>query len=200
MLVNEWVWLRSRVCLLSLEVHLGSELRQKQRYGALKAFIISPTRVNVLESMGTPCSCMQFLGQVTWNLYKCYKSHPLHLMCNEIDGKMSPQYQSILKKESLVCCCWHSPCRAHFWQDSERVFDSRECWLLLASWVGVVEVMSLLKTGSALVFRAPTETRCEVISAKATTNQIVALLSFLSTLKAGLNLLSVTRKYARILQ
>ena len=33
MLVNEWAWLRSRVCLLSLKVHLGSvlesELRQK---------------------------------------------------------------------------------------------------------------------------------------------------------------------------
>ena len=33
MLVNEWVWLRSCVCLLSLKVHLGSvlesELRQK---------------------------------------------------------------------------------------------------------------------------------------------------------------------------
>ena len=33
MLVNEWAWLRSQVCLLSLKVHLGSilesELRQK---------------------------------------------------------------------------------------------------------------------------------------------------------------------------
>ena len=41
MLVNEWVWSRSRVCLLRLEVDLGSvsksELGQKWRYGALKA-------------------------------------------------------------------------------------------------------------------------------------------------------------------
>ena len=41
MLVNEWAWLRSRVCLLRLEVELGSvletELGQKRRYGALKA-------------------------------------------------------------------------------------------------------------------------------------------------------------------
>ena len=31
MFVNEWAWLRSQVCLLSLKVHLGSilELRQK---------------------------------------------------------------------------------------------------------------------------------------------------------------------------
>ena len=37
MLINEWVWLRSRVCLLRLEVYLGSvlesELGQKWRYG-----------------------------------------------------------------------------------------------------------------------------------------------------------------------
>ena len=40
-IVNEWVWLRSRVCLLMLEVDLGSvlelELEQKWRYGALNA-------------------------------------------------------------------------------------------------------------------------------------------------------------------
>ena len=43
MLVNEWAWSRSRVCLLRLEVDLGSvlesELGQKWRYGALKACI-----------------------------------------------------------------------------------------------------------------------------------------------------------------
>ena len=43
MLVNEWAWSRSRVCLLRLEVELGSvlesELGQKWRYGALKACI-----------------------------------------------------------------------------------------------------------------------------------------------------------------
>ena len=43
MLVNEWVWLRSRVCLLRLEVDFGSvlesELGQKWRYGTLKACI-----------------------------------------------------------------------------------------------------------------------------------------------------------------
>ena len=43
MLVNEWAWLKSRVCLLRLEVDLGSvlesELGQKRRYGALKACI-----------------------------------------------------------------------------------------------------------------------------------------------------------------
>ena len=40
MLVNEWVWSRSRVCLLRLEVDLGSvlesELRQKWTYSALR--------------------------------------------------------------------------------------------------------------------------------------------------------------------
>ena len=39
MLVNEWAWLRSRVCLLRLEVDLGSvlesELGQKWRYNLL---------------------------------------------------------------------------------------------------------------------------------------------------------------------
>ena len=43
MLVNEWAWSRSRVCLLRLEVDVGSvlesELGQKWRYGALKACI-----------------------------------------------------------------------------------------------------------------------------------------------------------------
>ena len=42
MLVNEWAWSRSRVCLLRLEVDFGvleSELGQKWRYGALKACI-----------------------------------------------------------------------------------------------------------------------------------------------------------------
>ena len=43
MLVNEWVWSSSRVCLLRLEVDLvsdlESELGQKRRYGALKACI-----------------------------------------------------------------------------------------------------------------------------------------------------------------
>ena len=43
MLVNEWAWLRSRVCLLRLEVDLGSvlesELGQNWRYGALKVCI-----------------------------------------------------------------------------------------------------------------------------------------------------------------
>ena len=40
MLVNEWAWLRSQVCLLTLEVDLGSvlelELGQKWRKGVLK--------------------------------------------------------------------------------------------------------------------------------------------------------------------
>ena len=43
MLVNEWAWSRSRVYLLTLVVDLGSvlesELGQKWRYCALKAFI-----------------------------------------------------------------------------------------------------------------------------------------------------------------
>ena len=43
MLVNEWAWLTSRVCLLRLEVELASvlesKLGQKWRYGALKACI-----------------------------------------------------------------------------------------------------------------------------------------------------------------
>ena len=43
MLVNEWVWLRSRVCLQRLQVDLGSvlveDLEQKWRYGILKACI-----------------------------------------------------------------------------------------------------------------------------------------------------------------
>ena len=43
MVVNEWAWLSSRVCLLRLEVDLGSvlesELGQKWRYGAIKACI-----------------------------------------------------------------------------------------------------------------------------------------------------------------
>ena len=43
MLVNEWAWLMSQVCLLRLEVQLASvlesELGQKWRYGALKACI-----------------------------------------------------------------------------------------------------------------------------------------------------------------
>ena len=41
MLVNEWAWLRSQVCLLRLEVGFGSvlesELGQKWRYDTLKA-------------------------------------------------------------------------------------------------------------------------------------------------------------------
>jgi len=43
MLVNEWAWSGSRVCLLRLEVDLGSvlesELVQKWRYRALNAYI-----------------------------------------------------------------------------------------------------------------------------------------------------------------
>ena len=43
MLVNEWAWLASQVCLLRLEVELASllesELGQKWRYSALKACI-----------------------------------------------------------------------------------------------------------------------------------------------------------------
>ena len=43
MVVNEWAWSRSRVCLLRPEVDLGSvlesELGQKWRYGTLKACI-----------------------------------------------------------------------------------------------------------------------------------------------------------------
>ena len=41
MLIDEWAWSKSQVCLLRLEVDLGSvlesELSQKWRYGALKA-------------------------------------------------------------------------------------------------------------------------------------------------------------------
>ena len=41
MLINGWVWLRSRVCLLTLVMDLGlvleEELGQKWRYGTLKA-------------------------------------------------------------------------------------------------------------------------------------------------------------------
>ena len=43
MLVNEWAWLRTRVCLLRLVVDLGSvlesKLGQKWRYSVLKACI-----------------------------------------------------------------------------------------------------------------------------------------------------------------
>ena len=43
MLVNEWAWSKSQVCLLKLEVDLGSvlesELGQEWRYSALKACI-----------------------------------------------------------------------------------------------------------------------------------------------------------------
>ena len=43
MLINEWAWLMSQVCLLRLEVELGSilesELEQKWRYGVLKGCI-----------------------------------------------------------------------------------------------------------------------------------------------------------------
>ena len=46
-LVNEWVWLRSQVCLLSLKVYLGSvlesELRQKIRYDVLKCNFFDQT-------------------------------------------------------------------------------------------------------------------------------------------------------------
>ena len=42
-LVNEWVWLKSRDCLLRPEVDMGavleSELGEKWRYGALKACV-----------------------------------------------------------------------------------------------------------------------------------------------------------------
>ena len=41
LLINEWAWLTSQVCLLRLEVELGSvlesELGQKWRYGVLNA-------------------------------------------------------------------------------------------------------------------------------------------------------------------
>ena len=43
MLVNEWAWSKSHVCLLRLKVDMGSvlesELRQKWRYDALKACV-----------------------------------------------------------------------------------------------------------------------------------------------------------------
>ena len=43
MLVNEWVWSKSRDCLVRPEVDMGavleSELGQKWRYGALKACV-----------------------------------------------------------------------------------------------------------------------------------------------------------------
>ena len=43
MFVNEWVWLKSRDCLLRPEVDMGavleSELGEKWRYGALKACV-----------------------------------------------------------------------------------------------------------------------------------------------------------------
>ena len=43
MLVNEWAWSKSRVCLLKLEMDAGSvlesELGQKRKCGELKAYI-----------------------------------------------------------------------------------------------------------------------------------------------------------------
>ena len=43
MLINEWAWLMSQVCLIRLEVHLGSALEsglgQKWRYSVLEACI-----------------------------------------------------------------------------------------------------------------------------------------------------------------
>ena len=43
MIVNEWLWLRQRVCFLRLKVNMASvlqsELGQKWKYGALEAFI-----------------------------------------------------------------------------------------------------------------------------------------------------------------
>ena len=52
MLVNDWAWLKSRVSLVMLKVHLGSglepELRQKWKYGALKA---SKLTVNVQATL-----------------------------------------------------------------------------------------------------------------------------------------------------
>ena len=56
MLVNEWAWLRSQVCLLRLEVDLGSvlesELGQNRRYGALKACIYRLKLVSSEEIQG----------------------------------------------------------------------------------------------------------------------------------------------------
>ena len=55
-LINEWAWLRSRVCLLWLEVDLGSvlesELRQKWRYGVLMACIKAKTSLTVKNIWG----------------------------------------------------------------------------------------------------------------------------------------------------
>ena len=47
MLINEWAGLRLQVCLLRLEVDLGSvlesELGQKWRYGAIKTCVLAKT-------------------------------------------------------------------------------------------------------------------------------------------------------------
>ena len=52
-------------------------------------FIISLTHMNVWESMGKPCSCIQFvfLVQITWESVSGTASHSRYVWtCNEIEG------------------------------------------------------------------------------------------------------------------
>ena len=62
MLVNEWAWLTSQVCLLRLDVELASVLEskigQKWRYGALKKSQVKI--IKVLISSDTTISSANF--------------------------------------------------------------------------------------------------------------------------------------------
>ena len=60
--------------------------------------------------MGKPCRYMQFIKPVFY--YKSTKNqYQVLQVTHATPGLMiksfSPQYQAILEKTSLVCCCWH---------------------------------------------------------------------------------------------
>ena len=79
--------------------------------------IIPRTRVNVWESMGKPCSCMQFkksssLLQVTQESISGTASHMRCIwVCNEIEGSYDKIIITIVPsfpgKILLVCCHWY---------------------------------------------------------------------------------------------
>ena len=95
-------------------------------------FIIRLTHANVWESMGKPCSCMQFIKsrifyyksrknpyqyyQSRENLYQYCKSHvnPLsgtasHMLASKTEGAYDNNHSTKLYREKNItlCCRWH---------------------------------------------------------------------------------------------
>ena len=123
-LLEKWLNQAGLCNRISQELYFGTHYWRMEVLWKIKLlhFIIRLTHANVWESIGKPCSCIQFnktcivYYKSRKNPYQYYKSREnpsqvLQVMCNEIEGSYDKIIITIVPsytgKILLICCRWH---------------------------------------------------------------------------------------------